>query len=254
MMNTFCDLKIINYIKLSILGIMFVLGLFFKAFIGDYILLLVLVLIEFVFRLGFKYINSVSYTLSLNSYKNILNILKYLVEAQEKDKDKDFDKKDNKEDSSEDDYYASNYFEGLVIRDHKTKTYPVNAIVPKKVIEENKSNEKTSYVFHINEFEYEIIENGISKKIKMDISPVIKNERTMLPLRNVAEVLGAEVFWNEKTRTASFTKDGLTASIQIDDNKIILSSGEVIEMDETKKIFNDPRDKRTEDYITGRFG
>ncbi|MEQ3347105.1 Rib/alpha-like domain-containing protein [Peptoniphilus senegalensis] len=163
--------------------------------------------------------------------QNILNILKYLVEAQEKDKDKDFDKKDNKEDSSEDDYYASNYFEGLVIRDHKTKTYPVNAIVPKKVIEENKSNEKTSYVFHINEFEYEIIENGISKKIKMDISPVIKNERTMLPLRNVAEVLGAEVFWNEKTRTASFTKDGLTASIQIDDNKIILSSGEVIEME-----------------------
>ena len=62
MMNTFCDLKIINYIKLSILGIMFVLGLFFKVFVGDYILLLVLVLIEFVFWLGFKYINSVSYT------------------------------------------------------------------------------------------------------------------------------------------------------------------------------------------------
>lgn len=78
MMNTFCDLKIINYIKLSILGIMFVLGLFFKAFIGDYILLLVLVLIEFVFRLGFKYINSVSYTISNKFYKNILNILKVL--------------------------------------------------------------------------------------------------------------------------------------------------------------------------------
>lgn len=78
MMNTFCDLKIINYIKLSILGIMFVLGLFFKVFVGDYILLLVLVLIEFVFRLGFKYINSVSYTISNKFYKNILNILKVL--------------------------------------------------------------------------------------------------------------------------------------------------------------------------------
>lgn len=77
-MNTFCDLKIINYIKLSILGIMLVLGLFFKAFIGDYILLLVLVLIEFVFRLGFKYINSISYTISNKFYKNILNILKVL--------------------------------------------------------------------------------------------------------------------------------------------------------------------------------
>ena len=30
--------------------------------------------------------------------------------------------------------------------------------------------------------------------------------------------------------------------------------GEVIEFDETEKMFSAPRDKRTEDYITGRFG
>jgi phosphate transport system ATP-binding protein len=30
--------------------------------------------------------------------------------------------------------------------------------------------------------------------------------------------------------------------------------GEVIEFDETPKIFTNPEDKRTEDYITGRFG
>ncbi len=30
--------------------------------------------------------------------------------------------------------------------------------------------------------------------------------------------------------------------------------GELIECDETTKIFTNPRDKRTEDYITGRFG
>jgi phosphate transport system ATP-binding protein len=30
--------------------------------------------------------------------------------------------------------------------------------------------------------------------------------------------------------------------------------GELIEYGETKKIFEAPRDKRTEDYITGRFG
>jgi len=30
--------------------------------------------------------------------------------------------------------------------------------------------------------------------------------------------------------------------------------GEMVEMDETGKIFNNPQDKRTEDYITGRFG
>jgi phosphate transport system ATP-binding protein len=31
-------------------------------------------------------------------------------------------------------------------------------------------------------------------------------------------------------------------------------SGTIIEFDETKKIFTNPKDKRTEDYVTGRFG
>jgi phosphate transport system ATP-binding protein len=30
--------------------------------------------------------------------------------------------------------------------------------------------------------------------------------------------------------------------------------GQMIEMDETQKIFSNPSDKRTEDYISGRFG
>jgi phosphate transport system ATP-binding protein len=30
--------------------------------------------------------------------------------------------------------------------------------------------------------------------------------------------------------------------------------GELVEFDETEKIFTTPREKRTEDYITGRFG
>jgi phosphate transport system ATP-binding protein len=31
-------------------------------------------------------------------------------------------------------------------------------------------------------------------------------------------------------------------------------SGTVIEFSETKTIFTNPKDKRTEDYVTGRFG
>jgi phosphate transport system ATP-binding protein len=30
--------------------------------------------------------------------------------------------------------------------------------------------------------------------------------------------------------------------------------GQMIEMDDTQKIFSNPSDKRTEDYISGRFG
>jgi phosphate transport system ATP-binding protein len=31
-------------------------------------------------------------------------------------------------------------------------------------------------------------------------------------------------------------------------------SGDMVEYDRTEKIFTTPADKRTEDYITGRFG
>jgi phosphate transport system ATP-binding protein len=31
-------------------------------------------------------------------------------------------------------------------------------------------------------------------------------------------------------------------------------AGEMIEFDVTQKIFTLPKDKRTEDYVTGRFG
>jgi len=41
-----------------------------------------------------------------------------------------------------------------------------------------------------------------------------------------------------------------TAMMMIDDRR----SGRMIEFDNTQKIFTNPKDKRTEDYVTGRFG
>lgn len=41
---------------------------------------------------------------------------------------------------------------------------------------------------------------------------------------------------------------------RISDYTAFFLLGEIIEFGETKKIFNTPEDKRTEDYITGRFG
>lgn len=138
------------------------------------------------------------------------------------------DKKENW-DNYYPDYY--NYFPDLNKSDGERNTFKVFVSLPEKVKEEKKAYENTSYVFHINDFYYEIIRDGLSRKINMDIAPIINNGRTMLPLRKVAEVLGAKVIWNKDTRTAFFKRSGQTASIQIDNNKIILSSGEVIEME-----------------------
>lgn len=41
---------------------------------------------------------------------------------------------------------------------------------------------------------------------------------------------------------------------RISDNTAFFLLGEVVEYDKTDKIFSNPTDKRTEDYITGRFG
>ena len=41
---------------------------------------------------------------------------------------------------------------------------------------------------------------------------------------------------------------------RISDNTAFFLMGELVEFGETEQIFSMPQDKRTEDYITGRFG
>ena len=41
---------------------------------------------------------------------------------------------------------------------------------------------------------------------------------------------------------------------RIADRTAFFLLGQVIEYDDTEKMFSKPQDKRTEDYITGRFG
>ena len=43
-------------------------------------------------------------------------------------------------------------------------------------------------------------------------------------------------------------------AVRISDNTAFFLLGELIEVDETERLFSQPKDKRTEDYITGRFG
>lgn len=92
-------------------------------------------------------------------------------------------------------------------------------------------SESIQYVLKIDSKIYERIVNGQSTRLTLDVAPIIQNSRTMLPMRFVAESIGAKVEWDKATRTASFTKNGIVAKIQIDENKIILSNGETIVMD-----------------------
>ena len=128
---------------------------------------------------------------------------------------------------------------GIRYKDHKTPTYPVKTVAPEKTEVGTPVRDTLWYVFRINDFEYDVVRNGVVTKRKMDVTPVLQNDRTMLPLRYVAEALQADVTWDAKTRTATFTKDGLTASIQIDSDEIVLSNGKTVKMDSKPLNIND---------------
>ena len=43
-------------------------------------------------------------------------------------------------------------------------------------------------------------------------------------------------------------------AVRISDSTAFFLLGELVEFGDSEKLFSQPEDKRTEDYITGRFG
>lgn len=49
-----------------------------------------------------------------------------------------------------------------------------------------------------------------------DVPPLIINDSTMVPVRAIFEALGADVNWNDETRTVTSVRDGVTVTLTID--------------------------------------
>lgn len=58
----------------------------------------------------------------------------------------------------------------------------------------------------------------------------------------------------KKEYTIIIVTHSMQQAARISDKTAFFLLGEVIEFDDTRKLFSVPKDKRTEDYITGRFG
>lgn len=58
----------------------------------------------------------------------------------------------------------------------------------------------------------------------------------------------------KKNYTIIIVTHNMQQAGRISDKTAFFLNGEVIEYDATEHIFNNPKDKKTEDYITGRFG
>ena len=61
---------------------------------------------------------------------------------------------------------------------------------------------------------FQVFYNG--ELIEFDVTPIIENDRTLIPLRGLFEKMGASVEWNGENRTAIVKKNDLTLSIKID--------------------------------------
>lgn len=57
-----------------------------------------------------------------------------------------------------------------------------------------------------------------------------------------------------KKYTIVMVTHNMQQAVRIADETAFFLLGEIVECDKTDKMFSTPRDKRTEDYITGRFG
>lgn len=58
----------------------------------------------------------------------------------------------------------------------------------------------------------------------------------------------------KKKYTVAVVTHNMQQAARVSDYTAFFLVGEMVEYGETKKVFSYPRDKRTEDYITGRFG
>ena len=58
----------------------------------------------------------------------------------------------------------------------------------------------------------------------------------------------------KKKYTVVVVTHNMQQAVRVSDNTAFFLLGEVVEYNDTEKLFSIPSDKRTEDYITGRFG
>lgn len=133
--------------------------------------------------------------------------------------------------------HIDSYMPKYVYNDFKKSDEKQIDVKDSKVQKNNITNRFFKFLIGMNLY-YKNIDRK-DELFEMDVAPFIENDRTMIPLRYVAEALSCDVKWDNKTRTASFTKDGVTASIQIDGNEIVLSNGEKVKMDSKPTIKND---------------
>lgn len=83
------------------------------------------------------------------------------------------------------------------------------------------------------------VENIINKrgKFKFDIPPVIKEGRTLIPVRAISEGFGAQVDWDGENKIVTIIKGETTITLKLDDRTATVN-GEEVELDAAAELMN----------------
>ena len=81
-----------------------------------------------------------------------------------------------------------------------------------------------------------LADDGISvylngEVIEFETAPQIIDGRTMVPIRAIFEKMGAEVTWNDSTKTAKAVKDGTSVSMTVD-KSVMYVNGKAVSIEE----------------------
>lgn len=75
------------------------------------------------------------------------------------------------------------------------------------------------------------------KQLTFDVAPIIEDGRTLVPLRNIFEAMGALVTWDQGTQTATAVKGNNTVVIKIGNTSPTIN-GQLVQLDVPAKIVN----------------
>ncbi len=75
-------------------------------------------------------------------------------------------------------------------------------------------------------------------KLECDVAPIIENGRTLVPMRAIFEALGANVYWDDETKTVTAVAGGTVVILQIG-NELAFVNSDSHTLDVPAQIVND---------------
>ncbi len=85
------------------------------------------------------------------------------------------------------------------------------------------NNEK--YVLKIDSPVISAVKEGVAEEKTLDVAPYIAGGSTLIPLRGLLEMMGAEITWIDEDQTIIIKKDGITITLQNRYNLVFVETG-----------------------------